>query len=79
MNEFVPVAIKATKELGGKHLALAGKTISFQGAPPAPRIVIIQFESLDRAQAYFNAIKDALAIGNKYGTSRLYAVEGVSP
>ena len=81
VKEFIPLSVKAAKDEGGKYLALAGKTISFQGAPPAPRIAIIQFENLDKAQAYWNAAatKDAYVIGNKYGTIRLFAVEGVSP
>jgi len=81
VKEFIPVVVKATKDEGGKYLALAGKTISFEGASPAPRVALVQFESLDKAQSYWNsaAVKDAYAIGNKYGAIRLFAVEGVAP
>jgi uncharacterized protein (DUF1330 family) len=80
-KEFVPPAMKAAKDQGGKYLALGGKTVSFAGAPPAPRVVVIQFESMDKVQTWWNsaARRDASAIGDKYGTFRTYAVEGVSP
>jgi uncharacterized protein (DUF1330 family) len=42
---------------------------------------VLQFESLDKAQAWWNskATKDAFAVGEKYATFRDFAVEGVSP
>jgi uncharacterized protein (DUF1330 family) len=29
-----------------------GKSISMHGAPPASRVVVVQFESIDKAQAW---------------------------
>jgi uncharacterized protein (DUF1330 family) len=79
-TEFIPPAEKTRQDAGGKFLVRAGKTITLQGAAPAPRIVVIQFDNLDKAQAWWNssAQKSAQAIGDKYGTFRSYAVEGVS-
>jgi uncharacterized protein (DUF1330 family) len=50
------------------------------GSPPASRVVVIQFESLDKAQAWVNssAYKAAQAIGEKYATFRAYQAEGIS-
>ena len=78
--EFVPTATKAIKEAGGKYVIQGGKTISFEGEPPAPRVVVFQFESMDKAQSWWNsqARRDADAIGGKYATFRVYAVEGAS-
>jgi uncharacterized protein (DUF1330 family) len=80
MNEFVPPAEKSRQDGGGKFLVRGGKTITLQGAGPAPRIVAIQFDNLDKAQAWWNspAQKSAQAIGDKYGTFRSYLVEGLS-
>jgi uncharacterized protein (DUF1330 family) len=80
-KEFIPPIEKTREDFGGKFIARGGKTISVQGSPPAPRVVVIQFESLDKAQAWINspAFKAAQAIGDKYGTFRAYQVEGVSP
>jgi len=80
-KEFVPLITKVNNEFGGKFLARGGKTVSFQGEPPAPRMVIVQFENMDKLQAMFNsaAFKEAIAVGSKYGTQRVWGVEGVSP
>jgi uncharacterized protein (DUF1330 family) len=79
-NEFLPLAMKAIKDSGGKYLVGGGKTISLQGTPPANRVAVIQFESLDKVQAWWDspARRDYQAIGDKYATFRTYAVEGVS-
>jgi uncharacterized protein (DUF1330 family) len=80
-KEFLPVIGKATTDAGGKFLARGGKTISVQGAPAEPRIVVIQYDSLDKMQAAFDspAFKQAMAVGNKFSTQRIFGVEGVSP
>jgi uncharacterized protein (DUF1330 family) len=79
-TEFVPPATKAIQDAGGKYIIQGGKTISFEGEPPAPRVVVFQFESMDEAQSWWNsqARKDADATGDKYATFRIYAVEGAS-
>jgi uncharacterized protein (DUF1330 family) len=80
-KEYVPPVLKSIQDGGGKFIARAGKTLTFIGAPPAPRVVLLQFESMDKAQAWFNspATKAAAAIGEKSATFRSYAVEGLSP
>jgi uncharacterized protein (DUF1330 family) len=79
-KDFASVIGKEIEAAGGKFLARGGKTISMHGAPPAPRVVIVQFESVDKAQAWANApaTKAAFAIGEKYATLHDYIVEGVS-
>jgi uncharacterized protein (DUF1330 family) len=39
------------------------------------------FDNLEKAEAAFNsaAYKQAKAVGDKYATFRIYAVEGVTP
>jgi len=80
-KEFAPVIAKTIQEAGGKFLARGGKTVGIHGTPPAPRVVIVQFESWEKAQEWANspATKAAFAIGEKYATLNDYAVEGVSP
>ena len=79
-KEYVPNASKAVRDGGGKYIVNADKSVSFYGEPPK-RIVIMTFESLERAQAAFNsaAYKEAKAVGDKYATFRVYAVEGIAP
>jgi uncharacterized protein (DUF1330 family) len=80
-KEFLPPVLKTIQEAGGKFLARGGRTVSFEGAPPAPRVVVTQYESMEKAQAWWNspATKDALAIGRKYATFRQFGVEGATP
>ena len=78
-KDFLPVIRKAIADAGGKFLAAGGKTISFEGAAPAQRVVIVQWENLDKAQAFFTSdtTKSAFDMGKKYATFRNFAVEGV--
>ena len=80
-TEFLPPAIKAIEDAGGKYVVRGGKTISLMGQAPAPRVVVLQFENMDRVQAWWDSPgrKNADAIGEKYATFRVYAVEGASP
>jgi uncharacterized protein (DUF1330 family) len=81
MKEFAIPGMKPLQEAGGKFLARGSTPISLEGASPAPRVTVIQFDSMDKAQAWWNspASKDQQAIGNKYATFRTYLVEGLSP
>ena len=80
-KEFVPLANKALAESGQKRLASGGKTIALAGNPPASRIVVSVFESMEKAQAAYTspAYIEARKIGDQYGKLRIFAVEGVSP
>lgn len=79
-KEYVPNASKAVRNGGGKYLVVGGKSISLYGEPPR-RIAIMTFDNLEKAEAAFNsaAYKQAKAVGDKYATFRIYAVEGVTP
>jgi uncharacterized protein (DUF1330 family) len=80
-KEFIPPAAKAIEEGGGKYVVRGGKTTSFQGTPPASRVVVLQFESMDKAQAWWDSPgrKNSQLIGDKYATFRIFAVEGATP
>jgi uncharacterized protein (DUF1330 family) len=58
---------------------LAQQTNSIHGAAPASRVVVLQFESFDKAQVWANstATKAAFAIGEKYATLRDFAVSRI--
>ena len=44
-NDLLPVARKPITDAGGKYLAGGfNKTVTFEGAPPPNRVVILQFE-----------------------------------
>jgi uncharacterized protein (DUF1330 family) len=78
-KEYAPLAAKALSEGGSGYKRVAlGKTVSIEGTPPKPRIVINSFDSMDQAIAAFHspAYKEARKIGDKYASSfRIIAVE----
>ena len=79
-KDYVPRAAKAITDGGGKYLVRGGGTAALYGDPPKPRIAIMIFESMEKAQAAFrsSAYKDAKKVGDQYANFRVYAVEGLS-
>jgi uncharacterized protein (DUF1330 family) len=79
-SEYVPPAAKAIVDGGGKYIVRNGRSVSLYGEPPKA-LAIMQFDSLEKAQAVFasKAYTDAKATGDKYATFRIYAVEGLAP
>ena len=79
-KEYVPLANKALADSGQKRLVSGGKTIPLSGAPPASRIVVSMFESLEKAKAAYSspAYTEARKIGDRYGKLRIFAVEGIA-
>src|SRR4028118_498856 len=54
-KEYVPLANKALAESGQKRLASGGRTVALAGAPPAARIVVSVFDSIEKAQAAYTS------------------------
>jgi uncharacterized protein (DUF1330 family) len=79
-DEFAAAIAKTIQDAGGKFLVRGGKSITMHGAPPASRVVVVQFESIDKAQAWAAspATKAAFAIGEKSATLNDFLVEGLS-
>ena len=80
LKDYVPKAQAAIRAAGGKFLAAGGKTTTIEGAPPTNRVVIQQWDSVEKIQAYRDsaAFKDLLPLRNKLATFRSYAVEGIA-
>jgi uncharacterized protein (DUF1330 family) len=54
-KEYVPPAAKAVTDGGGKYIVRGGRTVALYGEPPKPRIAVMVFESMERAQAAFDS------------------------
>jgi uncharacterized protein (DUF1330 family) len=80
MKVVAPVAEKTTAAAGGRFLA-RGKPISLSSEPPKGRLVIVQFESMDQLQKWWNNAEWQAAHkkGEQYAKFRDMAIEGVSP
>jgi uncharacterized protein (DUF1330 family) len=78
LKDYIPKAQAAIKAAGGKFLAAGGKTTTIEGEPPKSRVVIQQWDSLEKIQAYRNsaAFKDLLPLREKLAKFRSFVVEG---
>jgi uncharacterized protein (DUF1330 family) len=78
-KDFLPTAQKAIDDNGGKYIAGGFNTFSITGQPPANRVLILEFENMNKVKGWRDAARDAQEnIGNKYATFRTFAVEGVT-
>ncbi len=79
-KEYVPLATKALAQSGQQRLVSGGKTFALSGAPPAGRIVVSKFDSLEQAKAAYSSpdYLEARKIGDRYGKLRIFAVEGLT-
>ena len=79
-STYVPKAQAAIKTGGGRILAAGGKITTVEGEPPKSRVVIQQWDSLEKYQAYRNssAFKELLPMREKAAKFRSFVVEGVS-
>jgi uncharacterized protein (DUF1330 family) len=78
-KDVLPKAQANVREFGGKYLAGGfNKAISLNGAPPANRIALLEFPSVDALQAFAAKQKQLEAeIGNRYANFRGIGIEGV--
>jgi len=65
-------------QMGGRYLARGGKITALDGTPPQ-RIVILAFDSLEKAQAWNNSPgqKEVIDIRTKTTRSRSFLVDGL--
>jgi uncharacterized protein (DUF1330 family) len=80
-KDFVPKAQANIKEFGGKYIAGGmNKAIGFVGAPPANRVVLLQFADMDTVKAFEDKEgRNVTEVGSKYASFRVIGVEGVEP
>jgi len=73
-----PSASTETAKLGGRYISRGGKITSLDGTAPK-RVVIIAFDSTEKAQAWNDSTgqKEVIAIRTKTTKSRSYIVEGM--
>jgi uncharacterized protein (DUF1330 family) len=80
-KEFLPLIAKEIQTGGGKYIVRGGNPVTLQGTPPASRVVLLQFDSVGKALAWWNSPgrTSAQSVGDKYATTRAFAVEGATP
>jgi uncharacterized protein (DUF1330 family) len=78
--EYRPLAHESVLKHGGRFLVRGGTTETFEGEW-SPRIVVLEFESLEAARAWYYSddYQAAAAIRRQNGRARMIAVEGAAP
>ena len=78
LRDYAPKAQAAIRAAGGKFLAAGGQITTIEGEPPKVRVVIQQWESVEKIQAYRNsaAFKDLLPLRDRLAKFRSFTVEG---
>ena len=75
---YVAKAPATVTAYGGKYLARAGRTEKLEGEWVPKRLVILQFDSLERAQEWLNspAYAPVKALRHKAAHSNIVVIEG---
>lgn len=63
---------------GGRYVVRGGKIAALEGEGPKGGMVMIEFDSVERAQAWYHspAYQKLMSIRHRSATSRVYIVEG---
>ena len=78
-RQFLPARAKAIQDAGGKYIVRTGDSVAVAGPAPAQRILIVQFDDMDKLSAFVDsgAFKDSEDVGERYADIRVYGVEGI--
>jgi uncharacterized protein (DUF1330 family) len=78
-QEFAPLARESLKVYGGRYLG-GGSGMSVDGEPPKGRVVLVQWDSVEQMTKWRHSpeYSTARAVGEKHGSFRIFAVDGVS-
>ena len=70
---------KSVIKFGGRYIARGGKTVTLEGDPPPPRVVIVEFKSLADAEAFYHSEEyQKIAPLRQAAThGRIFVVEGL--
>jgi uncharacterized protein (DUF1330 family) len=78
-ERYKTLAPATVAAFGGRYVARGGATLSLEGGWQSGRLVILEFDSLERAQAWHDspAYRAARTLRQSATRSRMIAVEGV--
>jgi uncharacterized protein (DUF1330 family) len=80
LKEFVPAARASILKHGGKFIA-SGAPVALDGTLGKDRVVINQWESVEKAKEWYNSpeYQKAREVGNKYAKFTIILVPGFAP
>jgi uncharacterized protein (DUF1330 family) len=69
-EEYKRLAAAAIEKFGGRYRARGGTTVTLEGQEETGRVVIVEFPSLERAQAWYRSEEYRKAIAARSGCAR---------
>jgi len=77
-KEYVKLAPPTITHFGGRYLARGGRNETLEGEWQANRLVILEFESLEKAREWLNSpeYEPIRALRHKYAKTNMVVVEG---
>ena len=78
-DEYRKRATPVVKKFGGRFLARGGKVLNLEGEKPATRNVILEFDSLETIERWFNSpeYQDAKSYRVNVSVGNFMALDGV--
>lgn len=78
-EEYKKLAAPTVAQYGGKYLARGGATETLEGEWQPKRLVILEFENMERAKAWLNSeeYRPARQLRHRYARSKMVVVAGV--
>ena len=78
-QEYAKLTPDIVASFGGRFLARAGRTVTLEGPPARPRVVVIEFPSFEKAQEFYRspAYTAARKLREGAAQAQFVAVEGV--
>lgn len=78
--EYRPLASAAVEKYGGRYLVRGGAVIPLEGGWQPQRFVILEFPSVQQAQAWYHSVEyqPAAALRHHAADSKMFIVEGMT-
>ena len=78
-QEYAKRATLAIEKYGGRPLARGGRRVELEGGAPPGRVTIIQFDSIEQAEAWYRSpeYQEARRYRDQAATGRFMVVEGL--
>jgi len=79
--KYMALAAPAVAKYGGKYLTRGGKTEVLEGDTPPPRLVILEFPSMEAAHTFYNSpeYREAREARKHSAVFQLTVLEGYTP
>ena len=69
-GEYTKLSPGIIEKFGGRFLARGGRAVTLEGPPAPSRVVVIEFPSFERAQAFYNSAEYAAARNVRAGAAQ---------